>query len=69
MYLNMTTEQVISQLYKKWSGDGDNDAIIAATSLLERVRATVGEHTKVSDGIVTMNHVAVTERNRRVGIK
>jgi len=59
MYLHMTVEETISQLYKKWDGDGiGNDAIIAAASLLERVRNVVGDDVLIADAIATMNDVA-----------
>lgn len=65
MYLNMTVEQVISQLYTKWSGEGaENEAIIAAASLLERVRVAVGDDTKVSDAIRIMNDVAHAQEKK-----
>jgi len=73
MYLHMTVEETISELYKKWDGDGyGNDAIIAAASLLERVRNAVGDDVLIEEAIATMNDLAYSAqrvRAERRGVK
>ncbi len=71
-YHDLTVDEVISALYKNWHGNPsdseENEAILAATSLLERVRITVGGgETNVKDAIHAMNDVAHAASKRPQG--